>query len=49
MGLPAVVALDGLTDWLKDGDWVEMDGGTGIVTKIAPPTPSESEMSRDHE
>jgi pyruvate,water dikinase len=37
MGLPAVVSLSGVTDWLKDGDWVEMDGGTGVVTRIAPP------------
>jgi pyruvate,water dikinase len=46
MGLPAVVSLRGLTDWLKDGDWVEMDGSTGVVTKIQPPSPPESETSR---
>jgi pyruvate,water dikinase len=34
MGLPAVVSLAGLTAWLKDGDWVEMDGSSGVVTKI---------------
>jgi len=36
MGLPTVVSLAGLTAWLKDGDWVEMDGSRGVVTKIAP-------------
>jgi pyruvate,water dikinase len=35
MGLPAIVSLDGVTAWLTDGDWVQMDGSTGIVTKIA--------------
>jgi pyruvate,water dikinase len=43
MGLPAVVSLSGLTDWLKDGDWVEMDGSSGIVTRIPPPALAESE------
>jgi len=37
MGLPAVVSLSGVTEWLKNGDWVEIDGGTGVVTRIAPP------------
>ncbi len=37
MGLPTVVALAGLTRWLNDGDWVEMDGRLGTVRKIAPP------------
>jgi pyruvate,water dikinase len=46
MGLPAIVSLSGLTDWLKDGDWVEMDGSSGVVTKIQPPGPLESETSR---
>lgn len=44
MGLPAVVSLSGVTDWLKDGDWVEMDGATGVVTRIAPP---KGETSND--
>jgi pyruvate,water dikinase len=46
MGLPAVVSLSGVTDWLKDGDWVEMDGRTGMVTKIEPPSPPEDETNR---
>ena len=37
VGLPAIVALSGVTDWLKNGEWVEMDGSTGLVTKIARP------------
>jgi pyruvate,water dikinase len=37
LGLPAVVGLAGLTDWLKDGDWVEFDGSTGLVTQLEPP------------
>ena len=35
LGLPAIVALAGVTQWLKDGDYVEMDGTTGAVVKLA--------------
>ncbi len=35
LGIPAVVSLPGLTRWLRDDDWVEMDGSTGIVRRIA--------------
>lgn len=34
MGIPAVVSLSGVTSWLKDGDWVEMDGARGTVRKL---------------
>lgn len=34
MGIPAIVAVAGVTQWLKDGDWVEMDGSTGIVRRL---------------
>jgi pyruvate,water dikinase len=34
MGIPAIVSIDGVTRWLKDGDWVELDGSKGVVTKI---------------
>ncbi len=37
LGIPAVVALPGVTGWLRDGDWVEMDGGTGVVRRVANP------------
>lgn len=36
MGIPAIVSLDGVTRWLKDGDWVQLDGATGVVVKIRP-------------
>jgi pyruvate,water dikinase len=36
LGIPAVVSLPGLTHWLQDGDWVELDGRTGRVRKIPP-------------
>lgn len=38
MGIPAIVSLAGVTRWLKDGDLVELDGGTGIVRRIEAPT-----------
>jgi pyruvate,water dikinase len=34
LGIPAVVALTGVTQWLQDGDEVELDGGTGMVRKL---------------
>jgi pyruvate,water dikinase len=34
MGIPAIVSVGGVTRWLKDGDWVELDGSKGIVTRI---------------
>jgi pyruvate,water dikinase len=36
MGIPGIVALTGIMDWVKDGDMVEMDGSTGIVRRILP-------------
>lgn len=37
MGIPAIVSIPGVTRWLKDGDHVEFDGSTGVVTRITPP------------
>ena len=34
LGLPTVVSLAGATDWLRDGDVVELDGSTGIVRRL---------------
>ena len=34
LGLPAIVSVSGVTRWLKDGDEVEMDGGSGVVTRV---------------
>jgi pyruvate,water dikinase len=36
MGIPAVVAIAGITTWLNDGDLVEMDGASGLVRKLNP-------------
>ena len=35
LGLPTVVAIDGLTAWLNDGDQIEFDGSTGKVSRLA--------------
>lgn len=35
MGIPAIVSISGITQWLKDGDEIEMNGSTGIVKKVA--------------
>jgi pyruvate,water dikinase len=36
LGLPTVVGLAGVTSWLADGDWVELDGASGRVTRTEP-------------
>jgi pyruvate,water dikinase len=41
MGIPAIVSIDGLMGWLADGDWVELDGATGVARKIAAPAAGE--------
>jgi pyruvate,water dikinase len=41
LGIPAVVSVPGLTAWLRDGDWVELDGGTGTVRRIDVPRGEE--------
>ena len=37
LGIPAVVSIPGLTEWLTDGDLVELDGSTGVVRRVPPP------------
>lgn len=34
LGIPAVVAIDGVMSWLQNGDVVEMNGATGSVQRI---------------
>jgi phosphohistidine swiveling domain-containing protein len=34
MGIPSVVSVVGVTRWLRDGDLVELDGGTGVIRKL---------------
>ncbi len=37
MGIPAVVGVAGITQTLNDGEWVEMNGATGEISRIRPP------------
>jgi pyruvate,water dikinase len=37
VGLPCVVAIPGLMDALTDGEWVEMNGASGSIRRIAAP------------
>jgi len=46
LGLPTVVSLAGLTHWLGDGEWVEMNGATGVVTRIAPQPREATDAAR---
>lgn len=34
LGIPAIVAVEGLTSWLRTGDTVELDGATGVITRL---------------
>ena len=36
IGLPMIVSLPGVMDWLHDGDEVQMDGTSGRVIKLRP-------------
>jgi pyruvate,water dikinase len=36
MGIPAVVSVAGLTRSLADGEWVEFDGGSGVIRRLQP-------------
>jgi rifampicin phosphotransferase len=35
LGIPAVISIPGLLDWLRDGDQVELDGAAGVVRRLA--------------
>jgi pyruvate,water dikinase len=37
LGIPAVVAAPGATRRLRTGDWIQLDGGSGVITRIPPP------------
>jgi rifampicin phosphotransferase len=34
IGIPSVVSVPGVSEWLRDGDLVEIDGGKGIVRRL---------------
>ena len=36
LNIPAVVGVDDACEWLSDGDWVELDGATGLIRKLEP-------------
>ena len=38
LGIPAVVSVAGLTSWLTTGDLIEVNGTSGVVTRITEPT-----------
>lgn len=41
MGIPSIVSIPGIRSGLKTGDWVEMDGSTGRITKTTAPEGQE--------
>lgn len=36
LGIPTVIGIDGACRWLRDGDWVEIDGDRGAVVRLGP-------------
>ena len=46
LALPAIVSLTGVTRWVRDGEWVEMNGATGVVVKISGPIRDEANAPR---
>lgn len=53
LNIPAIVGLKNIMQWLKTGDVVEMDGGTGVVTKVVPKVVTEiaspQQQDNDHD
>ncbi len=47
LGIPTVVSLAGVTRWLADGDWVELDGSAGTVARIPAPVEQPSAQIRE--
>jgi pyruvate,water dikinase len=47
LGLPTVVAIEHLTAWLRDGEWVEMDGMAGSVRRVAAPDGADADADAD--
>ncbi|MEA5418656.1 PEP/pyruvate-binding domain-containing protein [Spirulina sp. CCNP1310] len=35
LGIPAIVSIPGLTQWLQDGDRIEFDGSTGWIQRLS--------------
>jgi rifampicin phosphotransferase len=36
MGVPTISSIPNITRFLRDGDWVQMDGRTGLIQRIRP-------------
>jgi phosphohistidine swiveling domain-containing protein len=36
LGIPAVVSVPGVTRWLQNDDWIELDGSTGLIRRVPP-------------
>jgi pyruvate,water dikinase len=48
LGIPTVVGAAGVTTWLRDGDWVELDGAAGTVTRIQSPATAAAVEEGSH-
>ncbi len=47
LGIPTVVGLRGLTAFIRDGDWVRMDGGAGTVEQLSAARDSLADVAVD--
>jgi len=49
LGLPTIVSIPHLLQWLKDGEWVEMNGGSGTITKLSSREEAKSKEDEAHQ
>jgi phosphohistidine swiveling domain-containing protein len=47
MGVPCVVAVADVTQWLRTGDMVRLDGGRGVIERLAPRPASASTEAQE--
>ena len=47
LGIPSVVGVAGLTEWLRTGDMVELDGRSGTVRLLERGTSDRAEAGDD--
>ncbi|NRN27457.1 phosphoenolpyruvate synthase [Photorhabdus heterorhabditis subsp. aluminescens] len=48
LGIPAIVGIPAVTQILKDGDWVRMDGATGSIIRLHNTTTEELPSRSEH-
>ena len=47
LGIPAVVSVAGLTSWLATGDLIEVNGSSGVITRLTDDAPAIAEPPKE--